>query len=38
MHFDRGAFDDFIIENDVVGFFDKPVTLKSGRISHWYVN
>lgn len=28
----------FIIDNRVVGFFDKPVTLKSGRKSNWYVN
>lgn len=36
--FDRSAFNRFIIENKVVGFFDKEVTLKSGRKSHWYVN
>jgi len=28
----------FILDNRVVGFFDKPITLKSGRTSHWYVN
>ncbi|MFH0799192.1 MAG: hypothetical protein V2A66_03305 [Pseudomonadota bacterium] len=36
--FDRKAFDRFLIDNRVVGFFDKPVTLKSGRQSQWYVN
>jgi len=36
--FSRESFLNFIIENQVVGFFDKPVTLKSGRESHWYVN
>lgn len=36
--FDRGAFHQFLIEHRVVGFFSAPVTLKSGRRSHWYVN
>ncbi len=31
-------FNAFLIERDVVGFFDNPVTLKSGRQSNWYVN
>ena len=31
-------FYDFIIDNNVVGFFDEPLTLKSGRKSYWYVN
>lgn len=38
MGFDQGAFDQFILENKVIGFFDEPVTLKSGQKSHWYVN
>lgn len=38
MAFDKQSFLDFIIENDVVGFFERPVTLKSGRQSYWYVN
>lgn len=38
MRFHESDFINFIIENRVVGFFDKPVTLKSGRRSHWYVN
>lgn len=32
------AWIDFILEHDVVGFFDQPVRLKSGRTSHYYVN
>lgn len=36
--FDRQAFNHFLIDNHVVGFFKKPVTLKSGRQSNWYVN
>ena len=36
--FDRKDFNHFIIENSVVGFFEKPITLKSGRKSYWYVN
>ena len=36
--FDKRAFNSFIIDNKVVGFFEKPITLKSGRKSHWYVN
>ncbi|MFX0057680.1 MAG: hypothetical protein ACFE85_04450 [Candidatus Hodarchaeota archaeon] len=31
-------FYDFIIENNVIGFFKDPITLKSGRQSYWYVN
>lgn len=36
--FDQKQFNEFIIEQNVVGFFEKPITLKSGRISNWYVN
>lgn len=36
--FDKKKFLNFILDNRVVGFFDKPITLKSGRKSHWYVN
>jgi len=31
-------FHQFIIENDVVGFFKDPIELKSGRLSYFYVN
>ncbi|NVM43543.1 MAG: hypothetical protein HWN79_01385 [Candidatus Lokiarchaeota archaeon] len=35
---EKHRFYDFIIENNVIGFFDEPLTLKSGRKSYWYVN
>jgi len=38
MKFDQKNFYDFVIENDVVGFWEKPIKLKSGRESNWYVN
>jgi orotate phosphoribosyltransferase len=38
MTFSQDAFNQFIIDNNVIGFFDKPLKLKSGRISNWYVN
>ncbi|MFW9950793.1 MAG: hypothetical protein ACFFKA_11800 [Candidatus Thorarchaeota archaeon] len=31
-------FFNFILKNNVIGFFDNPLQLKSGRQSHWYVN
>ncbi len=31
-------FHQFIIENNVIGFFKDPIRLKSGRLSHFYVN
>lgn len=36
--FDQSAFNSFVVESGVVGFFDKPIKLKSGRQSNWYVN
>ncbi len=36
--FQQDSFNSFIIENSVIGFFEKPVVLKSGRTSNWYVN
>lgn len=38
MVFDQQQFNRFIIDNDVIGFFEKPITLKSGRVTHWYIN
>ena len=35
---DKSRFLEFIIENEVVGFFNEPIKLKSGRLSNWYVN
>lgn len=32
------SFSEFIINNGIIGFFEKPLTLKSGRQSHFYVN
>ena len=36
--FSQKVFNRFIIEQWVIGFFEKPITLKSGRQSYWYVN
>jgi orotate phosphoribosyltransferase len=36
--FQREEFIRFVIDNHVVGFFDHPVKLRSGRESHWYAN
>ena len=36
--FSQEEYNKFLIENNVIGFFEEPVTLKSGRISNWYVN
>lgn len=38
MSFDQKKFNQFILDHDIIGIFDKPITLKSGRASHWYVN
>ena len=34
----KEVFNNFIIDNEVIGFFAEPITLKSGRKSNWYVN
>ncbi len=36
--FDQKEFNDFIIRQEVIGLFDEPVELKSGRKSNWYIN
>lgn len=36
--FNQNKFDDFIIDNKIIGFFENPIKLKSGRMSYWYVN
>jgi orotate phosphoribosyltransferase len=36
--FNQEEYNKFLIENNVIGFFEEPVTLKSGRISNWYAN
>jgi len=38
MRFNQQEFNQFILENQIIGFFDKPLKLKSGRLSNWYVN
>lgn len=38
LKFDQKGFLSFILDHRVVGFFDKPITLKSGRKSNWYAN
>jgi len=35
---EKEYFYKFIIKNKVIGFFNNPITLKSGRQSYWYVN
>jgi orotate phosphoribosyltransferase len=36
--FNEQKFNQFVIENKVIGFFEKPVLLKSKRESHFYIN
>ena len=36
--FNQQKFNQFILENKIVGFFEELVTLKSGRPSPWYAN
>jgi orotate phosphoribosyltransferase len=36
--FDKQAYERFLFDTGCVGFFDPPITLKSGRPGHWYVN
>ena len=38
MGFNKGEFNRFLIDNNVVGFKEQDITLKSGRISRWYAN
>ena len=38
MSFNQSEFNHFILTHHVIGFFDSPMTLKSGRQSNWYVN
>ncbi len=37
-HFDQQAFNTFVLNQDIVGFFPKKIQLVSGRTSSWYVN
>lgn len=36
--FTQEVFHNFLIQHNVVGFFDDPITLVSGRKSYWYAN
>jgi Orotate phosphoribosyltransferase len=36
--FKQEAFNHFILSNKVIGLYDQPITLKSGKQSNWYVN
>ena len=36
--FNQERFNNFVLDRGVIGFFEEPVTLKSGRQSNWYVN
>lgn len=38
MGFDQERFNEFIADAGVYGFFEEPITLKSGRTSHYYAN
>jgi len=37
-NFNQEGFNQFVLNNNVIGFFEKPIKLKSGRMSNWYVN
>ena len=36
--FDQNKFNQFIIDNNIIAFSEQPLTLKSGRTSHLYIN
>ncbi|MFW9818521.1 MAG: phosphoribosyltransferase family protein [Candidatus Thorarchaeota archaeon] len=38
MKWNQESFDEFIRNQKVIGIFDKPIKLASGRLSYWYVN
>lgn len=38
MLFNQNAFNQFILDNSVLGFYNEPLTMNSGRISPWYFN
>ena len=35
---ENSNFENFLIENKVVGYKTEPITLKSGKLSNWYAN
>lgn len=36
--FNQEKFNEFLIQEKVIGFFEQPITLNSGRLSYWYAN
>lgn len=36
--FNQEDFNRFVLNNNVIGFFEQPIKLNSGRMSNWYVN
>ena len=34
----QNEFNDLILDSEIIGFFDKPVEIKRGMFSNWYVN
>lgn len=38
MDFNQEEFDKFLVDNNVIGFKERDITLKSGRICRWYAN
>jgi len=38
MPFDQNKFNQFVLDQGIVGFFPQPIKLVSGRMSSWYVN
>src|SRR5215216_5082129 len=38
MSFNQKEFNQFIIDQEIVGFFEEQLKLVSGRMSSWYVN
>lgn len=36
--FNQKEFNQFIVEQGILGFFEEPIKLVSGRLSSWYVN
>lgn len=38
MTWNQAEFNQFVMQNHIIGFFKEPLKLKSGRLSYWYVN
>ncbi|MFX1364298.1 MAG: hypothetical protein ACFE9Y_05160 [Promethearchaeota archaeon] len=35
---EKNNFYNFILDNNIIGLFEEPIKLKSGRLSYWYIN